>query len=338
MDTSLVPSNTPYAAAAAAAAKNAFAPMEQQFAGWMQRADAALAQICQAGAANASMNSAGQMSTSGQMSREGLAMPQRVVPGGGGCQGCGGGCAGGKCSFGNGSMGGGGGPLIYGGGYPNGPQPIPQQPGGPPIMVVPGCYSECDGIDPCLYQFLLEARKRFDEWSWLELSKREIDVVHLDTNVGDGVTYQVPAQPLAASQQAILVQNAAQQLPWQPGLIKLNADWTGTKAPSLVTINFWSGIAGITNIADPVAAGLIQIGSSYKLSDFECAQDCYLAPWPKLFGCGTNAIPDTRRVYVEVRVGAVGAATLSSYSVTVLKRATAQCDKWTNIYRGCNKG
>ena len=184
----------------------------------------------------------------------------------------------------------------------------------------------------------LGARKRFDEWSWLELSKREIDVVHLDTNVGDGVTYQVPAQPLATGQQAILVQNAAQQLPWQPGLIKLNADWTGTKAPSLVTINFWSGIAGITNIADPVAAGLIQIGSSYKLSDFECAQDCYLAPWPKLFGCGTNAIPDTRRVYVEVRVGAVGAATLSSYSVTVLKRATAQCDKWTNIYRGCNKG
>lgn len=328
MDTSLVPQN-PYAAAAAAEAAKMFAPYEGKFSSFLQRAEQALANVCQQGNMNAAaMNSAGQ-STSGQMSAAALAMPQRVVPGGG-CQGCGGGCAGGKCSFGNGSMG--------GGGYPNGPQPIPQQPGGPPIMVVPGCYSECDGIDPCLYQFLLEARKRFDEWSWLELSKREIDVVHLDTNVGDGVTYQVPAQPLAASQQAILVQNAAQQLPWQPGLIKLNADWTGTKAPSLVTINFWSGIAGITNIADPVAAGLIQIGSSYKLSDFECAQDCYLAPWPKLFGCGTNAIPDTRRVYVEVRVGAVGAATLSSYSVTVLKRATAQCDKWTNIYRGCNKG
>lgn len=328
MDTSLVPQN-PYAAAAAAEAAKMFAPYEGKFSSFLQRAEQALANVCQQGNMNAAaMNSAGQ-STSGQMSAAALAMPQRVVPGGG-CQGCGGGCAGGKCSFGNGSMG--------GGGYPNGPQPIPQQPGGPPIMVVPGCYSECDGIDPCLYQFLLEARKRFDEWSWLELSKREIDVVHLDTNVGDGVTYQVPAQPLAASQQAILVQNAAQQLPWQPGLIKLNADWTGTKAPSLVTINFWSGIAGITNIGDPVTAGLIQIGSSYKLSDFECAQDCYLAPWPKLFGCGTNAIPDTRRVYVEVRVGAVGAATLSSYSVTVLKRATAQCDKWTNIYRGCNKG
>ena len=337
MDTSsLVPQN-PYAAAAAAEAAKMFAPYEGKFSSFLQRAEQALANVCQQGNANsAAMTSGGQMMT-GQMSPAGLAIPQRVVPGAGGCQGCGGGCAGGKCSFGNGSMGGGGGPVIYGGGHPNGPQPIPQQPGGPPVMVVPGCYSECDGIDPCLYRFLLEARLRFDEWSWLELMKREIDVVHLDTNVG-AAPYQVPAEPLAANQAAILVQNAAQQLPWQPGLIKLNADWTGTKAPSLVTINFWSGISGITGITDPTTAGLIQIGSSYKLSDFECAQDCYLAPWPKLFGCGTNAIPDTRRVYVEVRVGAVGAATLSSYSVTVLKRATAQCDKWTNIYRGCNKG
>ena len=329
MDTSLVP-QTPFAAAAAAEAAKAFAPFQAQFANFMQNAEGALRNICQQGAMNA--NTAGQPTMVGTMQN------QRVVPGAaGGCQGCGGGCAGGKCSFGNGSMGGGGGPVLYGGGYPNGPQPIPQQPGGPPIMVVPGCYSECDGIDPCLYQFLLEARKRFDEWSWLELMKREIDVVHLDTNVG-AAPYQVPAEPLATNQAAILVQNAAQQLPWQPGLIKVNADWTGTKAPSLVTINFWSGISGITGITDPTTAGLIQIGSSYKLSDFECAQDCYLAPWPKLFGCGTNAIPDTRRVYVEVRVGAVGAATLSSYSVTVLKRATAQCDKWTGIYKGSCKG
>jgi hypothetical protein len=313
--------NTPFAAALATQAKAYFEPMQAQLGNFMQRADQMLAQVCAQGNANAA---------NPNMSA------QRVVPGmPGGCGSCGGGCANGQCSFGGGS--GGGGPEFYGAGRPGGPPAIPQQPGGPPVMVVPGCYSECDGIDPCLYAFLLEARKRFDEWSWLELMKREIDIVHLDTNVGDGVVYQVPAQPLAANQQAILVQNAAQQLPWQPGLIKLNADWNGTKAPSLVTINFWSGISGITNIADPTTAGLIQIGSSYKLSDFECAQDCYLAPWPKLFGCGTNAIPDTRRVYVEVRVGAVGAATLSSYSVTVLKRRTAQCDKWTSIYKGCNK-
>lgn len=301
--------NMPFASAFAAQAENYLKPMAGQMAQWMEKADRMLAQVCMQGNQNAT----------GTPNTANLAIPQRVVPGG--CGSCGGGCANGQCSFGGGS----------------GPPAIPQQPGGPPVMVVPGCYSECDGIDPCLYAFLLEARKRFDEWSWLELMKREIDIVHLDTNVGDGVTYQVPAQPLATGQNAILVQNAQQQLPWQPGLIKLNADWTGTKAPSLVTINFWSGISGITNIADPTAAGLIQIGSSYKLSDFECAQDCYLAPWPKLFGCGTNAIPDTRRVYVEVRVGAVGAATLSSYSVTVLKRRTAQCDKWTSIYKGCNK-
>ena len=45
-------------------------------------------------------------------------------------------------------------------------------------------------------------------------------VVHVlsDANVG-AAPYQVPAEPLAANQAAILVQNAAQQLPWQPGLI-----------------------------------------------------------------------------------------------------------------------
>ena len=330
MDTGLV-QQSPFATAAAQAAEAAFAPYAAKFGTLVQQFDSALAKICQQG----NMNAAQQGQMVPQMNMNANALPQRVVPGAGGCNSCGGGCAGGKCSLV--TQGGGGGPIVYGGGRPSGPMPIPQQPGGPPVMVVPGCYSECDGIDPCLYQFLMEARLRFDEWSWLELMKREIDVVHFDTNVGNGIVNQVPAQPLAANQNAILVQNASQQLPWQPGLIKVNADWTGTKAPSLVTINFWSGIAGLTNIGDPTAAGLIQIGSSYKLSDFECAQDCYLAPWPKLFGCSTNAVPDTRRVYVEIRVGAVGAATLSSYSITVLKRQTAQCDKWTGIYKGCLK-
>lgn len=319
MSTDIAVPQSPYATAVAQAIAAALAPMQGQIATYMSRAETAMQRICEQGAMNAS----------GQPANATL---QRVVPGAGGCGSCGGGCAGGKCSL---VQGGGSGATLYGGGFETsngGPPLIPATPGGPPLLVMPGCFQECDAIDPCLYSFYLEARPRFDEWSWLKLFEREIEVVHLDTNVGDGVLNQVPAQPLAANQSAILVQNGAQQLPWQPGLIKLNAKWTGTAAPELVQIQFYSGIAGITNVGDPTAAGLIEIGSAYKLSDFECGTDCYLVPWPKLFNCKTNAIPDTRRVYVRVTVGSVGAATLSSYAVTVLKRQTRTCTKYTNMY------
>lgn len=318
--TELVPTGTPFINAAAAAVAAAMVPYEGRMASALANFEQLAQKFCAQGNANlAAMNSGG-------------AMPQRVVPGAGGCGSCGGGCKNGACSLV--TQGGGGGAILYGAGFDTnaGPPPIPMTAGGPPLMNMPGCFQLCNDIDPCLYQFYLEARPRFDEWSWLKLFEREIEVVHLDTNVGDGVINQVPGQPLAANQNAIFVQNGAQQLPWQPGLIKLNAKWTGTAAPELVTIQFYSGIAGITAIGDPGTAGLIEIGSAYKLSDFECGTDCYLVDWPKLFGCKTNAIPDTRRVYVQVRVGAVGAATLSSYAVTVLKRATRACARYTNMY------
>lgn len=323
--TDLVPTQTPFINAAAAAVSAAMAPYEGRMASAMQNFERMAQQFCAQGNANlAAMNATGG------------AIPQRVVPGAGSCGSCGGGCAGGKCNLV--SQGGGGGSIVYGGGRELGPEGIMLPPGAAPLMVMPECYSDCDPIDPCLYEFYRMARSRFDEYSWNELLKREIEVVHLDTNVGDGVINQVPAQPLALNQSAILVQNGAQQLPWQPGLIKLNFKWTGTPQPELATLQLYSGVAGVTNIGDPTAAGLIEIGSAYKFSDFECGTDCYLVPFPKIFRCKVNAIPDTRRLYARVSLGAVGAATLASYSITVIKRATAACTKYTNMYQGCLSG
>jgi len=317
--------NTPFAAALAAQAKAYFEPMQAQLGNFMQRADQMLAQVCAQGNANATGMSAS------------TAQQQRVVPGAGGCNSCGGGCAGGRCSFT--TQGGGGSAVLYSGGRElPAVEGIQLPPGAAPLMVMPECYSDCEPIDPCLYEFYRMARSRFDEYSWNELLKREIEIVHLDTNVGDGVINQVPAQPLTAGQSAVLVQNGAQQLPWQPGMIKLNAKWNGTAQPEQVFIQFYSGVSGVTNIGDPNAAGLITIGSEYKLSDFECGTDCFLVPFPKIFRCKVNAIPDTRRVYVRVAVGQVGQASLVSYQVTIIKRATASCTKYTNMYQGCLSG
>lgn len=316
--TDLVPSS-PFLAAAASAVAQAMAPYEGRMASSLQSLERMAQQFCAQGNANlAAMNATGG------------AIPQRVVPGGD-C-GCGGGCKNGACS-----LGGRGGPGFYGGG-PLQTSTVSTVPGAPPFMVLPACYQNCKQISECLAYFLEQARPRFDEWSWLELAKSEVDVVHFDTNVGAGPTYQVPAVPLGAGQASLQVQNDAQQLPWEPGLIKISAEWTGTKAPSLVEIRFYSGLPNITGITSVTASGLILIGKTYKLADFECADDCYLMPWPTLFGCVTSAIPDTRRLYCEVSVGAVGAATLSSINLTVLKRETRQCNNWMKKCSGGGGG
>lgn len=226
-----------------------------------------------------------------------------------------------NCAIGKPCSGQGNGCVLPGG---NGakPKPVPMSPGAPPFQVLPQCYSDCDCLDPCLAEFYEWARHDFDEWSWLELNKAESEIVHLNVPVGAGPQYQA-ALPLAATQKIIFGQELAQELPYQPGGIKIDAKWSGNPAPGKVVVNFYSGARGLTGITSPSAAGLILIGRSYTLADFECKDDCYLLKWPRLFGCKTSAIPHRRMIYVEFIAGAdLGGAELTDLNPTLLKKGT----------------
>src|SRR5690349_4802728 len=74
----------------------------------------------------------------------------RELPPGGhdGCA-CGGkgNCPGGQCQI----------PAGLFGGQQQPPPQIPMMPGAPPLQVLPQCYTDCDCIDACLYEFLKAA-------------------------------------------------------------------------------------------------------------------------------------------------------------------------------------
>lgn len=241
-----------------------------------------------------------------------MVMARELPASGGETCACGGGSAN-ACKCKNGGH---GGQMIpVGGGSPFRPTP-----GAAPLQVLPACYEKCDVLEPCLYEFMEQARKDYDEWSWLEYAKQEIDFVHLDVSVG-GAGYQT-GLPLAASQKVLFRQTNKQQLPYQPGALKIDPKWTGNPVPDAVIVRLWSGERNLSAIVDPKAAGLVQIGSDLRLQDFECKDDCWLVPWPKLFGCQTSAIPNRRAIYIEFVAGALGAATVTSLNPTILKKGS----------------
>ncbi|MCY0994342.1 hypothetical protein OV203_44870 [Nannocystis sp. ILAH1] len=238
---------------------------------------------------------------------------------------CGGAC-GGKCG---GACGGACGFKPGGGQQQQQQQPgmVPVVPGAAPLQVLPQCYLDCDCIDACLYEFLKHARLDFDEWSWLELNKNESDIVHLNVPAG-GVGYQA-ALPLAASQKIIFQQELGQQLPYQPGAIKIDPKWTGNAVPDQVTVTLYAGDRGLTGITNPAASGLIIVGRPFTLQDFECKDDCYVVPWPRLFGCRTSAIPHRRAIYIEFAASsALGQATVTSLNPTILKKGSRLYGKY----------
>lgn len=195
------------------------------------------------------------------------------------------------------------------------------------------CYTDCEDVDDCLLGFFAAARTRMTDWEWTNAQQNDIPIVHFDTSVGIPPNYNL-APPLVAGDNLLLRQEAAQRLPWQPGVIKMAVAWTGNPASAGVTVNFWAGERNLNNITDPLAAGLVNVGRSYMLSDFECASDCYLMEFPRIFGCDSTAIPDTRAVYVEIRVGAIGASQITSINPTVIKRHTALCKSTCRKYWG----
>lgn len=211
------------------------------------------------------------------------------------------------------------------------PGMTPMTPGAPPLMILPQCYTNCTCMSECLLAFMRHARLDFSEWSWLELAKSESEIVHINQSVGVAPGYLPAGKPIGANVNAIFMQELKQQLPFEPGLIKIDAKWTGTPTPGDVTVNFYEGDRNITNITSPQAAGLILIGRSYTLADFECKDDCFLVRWPRLFGCATSAIPHRRAIYAEFRGGPnMGQSQLIDLNTTILKRATETCNAWHN--------
>ena len=105
---------------------------------------------------------------------------------------------------------------------------FPNSPGAAPMLVplgeAPECY-DCDCIDPCLYPLLVQARNDFDDYAWQELWKEESPIVHLDKSVGLAADYN-DNTPLASSEKILYVQEDGQQLPWVPGLVKVEGKFS----------------------------------------------------------------------------------------------------------------
>jgi hypothetical protein len=245
-------------------------------------------------------------------------------PGPGGC-GCGGKCGGGgNCQSG----------FCSNGGKPTQfvppmvpPPSVPMMAqvlngmGMPPMWKLPSCYEDCSCLDPCLYEYMEHARKDFDDDPWLEYAKQELDFVHLNIPAG-GPGYQA-GLPLAAGQKVLFRQTYTQQLPYQPGALKIDPKWTGTPVPDQIKVQLWSGERNISGITDPVLFGLVKIGSDFTLQDFDCKRDCWVVPWPKLFNCQRSPIPNRRQVYIEFIAGAnLGGATVVSLNPTILKKGS----------------
>lgn len=211
-------------------------------------------------------------------------------------------------------------------------------PGSPPAMILPECYKGCSTISKCLMEFYRDARLRTDANAWLEYNKREIGLVHLNRNVGVAPFYNVPPFPLGTGQNAMLMQEPAQWLPYEPGFFKVDLTWLGAAANQAVTIKIWTGDYSVTSVSDPNADGLVQVGRDLTLSDFTTSPNdsgggcCWFMPYPELFGCEESAIPNQRRVFFELRAGAMGASQITQFAVDLVKRSTKKFTQMCKQY------
>lgn len=191
----------------------------------------------------------------------------------------------------------------------------------PPYQVVPGCYGDCNVMPPCLRPFMLYARFGFDDQSWLELNKRESDLVHYNTVISDGPNF-LNNFPLTANTAIITVQEAGQQLPYLPGIVKVTPSWNGDPVPANVTVQIYSGPRDLQVVTDPEADGLITVGRAFTLADWICGDDCTVVPYPRLFNCLAGPIPHQRRLFFRFTATDIGAAEVTSINTTIYKRDT----------------
>ncbi|MFY0540005.1 hypothetical protein [Nannocystis pusilla] len=91
-------------------------------------------------------------------------------------------------------------------------------------------------------------------------------------------------------------------------------------------IGVWTGDYGVSKVTStPTEAGLVQIGSYFSLADFTVSKDagggcCWFMPYPEIFGCEEPAIPNQRRVFIEIIAGALGQSQITSFSIALVKR------------------
>lgn len=214
-------------------------------------------------------------------------------------------------------------------------------PGTPPAFSLPECYVECDSMSKCLYRFFEDARLRTDMGAWIEYNKKDIPLVHLNTNVGNAPNYNPVLPPLVANNNYMLMQEASQFLPYEPGFFKVDLTWAGgPPAAQSITINIYTGDYSVQSVTTtPEAAGLVQIGRSFTLQDFISSPPdsgggcCWFLPYPKIFGCKESAIPNQRRVFIEVRVGAIAPTQLQQFSIVLVKRHTDRFRDYCTQYK-----
>ena len=136
----------------------------------------------------------------------------------------------------------------------------------------------------------------------------------------------------------MLMQEPAQWLPYEPGFFKVDLTWLGAAANQAVTIKIWTGDYSVTSVSDPNADGLVQVGRDLTLSDFTTSPNdsgggcCWFMPYPELFGCEESAIPNQRRVFFELRAGAMGASQITQFAVDLVKRSTKKFTQMCKQY------
>lgn len=216
-----------------------------------------------------------------------------------------------------------------------------------------------------------EAKRSIDTWTWMELKMREYDTVSMA---------QCSERMRGDSRVVLLRQSLEQQLPWEPGLIRITAELPppakteaelellravsngllSQEAADLVrgliisrenacTVNdrlgpdksdirikFWSSPSHVMpndHILDQdLAHFMMSLGAEYRLIDFEFCEghNCYLAPWPKLFGCADNVVPHTRAIFAVVSMPATFSGKLT---MSVIKRGTSQDTTWCDRFK-----
>jgi hypothetical protein len=187
-------------------------------------------------------------------------------------------------------------------------------------FMFPGCYAECDKIDPCLEPYLRDQYLQIDAWSWVELMQHESELVHVDKIVGVA-PFQTDVS-LASGESVLFAQEDGQQLAYIPGLLKVKATFSdGEDHLADLSLQLYAGPRSLTGLTS--VSALTQVGRAFKFEDFVCGDSCYLARWPKLFRCRNRVIPGPRSVYVTVTAGTLpDGVTVESLSIVIIKAHT----------------
>ena len=231
-------------------------------------------------------------------------------------------------------------------------------------FVLPHFYEETNASLELVHR-LKRASEHIDTWTWKKLCQQELEHVQFEEikripeDSGQRLLYrqslsqQLPWEPALIrltlktppSGAPDELRQALAKTPVSEGAVELLEKLLTTLAaaapsslagldPQSVKIQFWSAPSHFMGyvMRSYESCGMTRIGAAYQLSDFEgCPDSRYLAPWPKLFGCGDAVIPDLRAVFAEVTLPCNSKIEISEF--TVLKAGTLQEAKWTEIMK-----